>query len=59
MKITDDMIKKKRKEFNARVSNALNGIRGNVMGTQFSPAIQELRQLAQMKKPTLGKPSGG
>ncbi len=59
MKITDDMIKRKHKEFNNRVSAALNKKGGGNMDNQFSPAIQKLRQLAQMRKPTLEKPYGG
>ena len=58
MEITDDMVKKKHKEFNDRVSAALNRKSGNVKGTEFSPAIQRLRQLVQLRKPTLERPYG-
>ena len=43
MEITDDMIKKKRKEFIDDIAAAIN----QKKGTQFSPAIQRLRQLAR------------
>lgn len=56
MKITDQMIKAKHKEFNDRVSAALNRKSGSVTANQFSPAIQRLRQLAQLRKPALEKP---
>ena len=56
MEITDDMVKRKHKEFNDRISVAVKG--GNMVDNQFSPAIQRLRQLAQLRKPTLEKPYG-
>lgn len=58
MEITDEMIKRKHREFNARVNAALQRKNGNMMGGQFSPAIQRLRQLAQLRKPTLERPFG-
>jgi len=58
MEITDDMVKAKHKEFINRISVALNKKSGAVMPSQFSPAIQRLRQLAQLRKPTLEKPYG-
>ena len=58
MEITDDMIKAKHREFNDRITAALNQKTGNTMAMQFSPAIQRLRQLAQLRKPTLERPFG-
>ena len=58
MEITDDMVKKKHKEFNDRVAAVLNRKSGATMGTEFSPAIQRLRQLVQLRKPTLERPYG-
>lgn len=58
MEITDDMVKRKHKEFNDRIAAALSGKMGNQMGNEFSPAIQRLRQLAQLRKPTLERPFG-
>ena len=58
MEITDDMIKNKHKEFNDRVTAVLNQKSGDTMAAQFSPAIQRLRQLAQLRKPTLERPIG-
>lgn len=45
MEITDEMIKRKHKEFNDRISAVLNRTGGN----QFSPRIERLRQLAQLR----------
>ena len=56
MEITDEMVKKKHKEFNARVSAALNRKGSNT--SQFSPEIERLRRLAQLRKPTLERPFG-
>jgi len=58
MEITDDMVKAKHKEFNDRVGAAISKKGGNNMGAQFSPAIQRLRQLAQLRRPTLERPYG-
>ena len=55
MEITDDMIKAKHKEFNDRVTAALSRKSG---GSEFSPALQRLRQLVQLRKPTLERPYG-
>ena len=57
MQITDEQIKRKHKEFNDRVQAAISNSSGG--GQQFSPAIQRLRQLAQLRKPTFEKPIGG
>lgn len=58
MEITDNMIKRKHKEFNDRVVAALNKGKGDLVSQQFSPAIQRLRRLAQLRKPTLERPYG-
>lgn len=58
MEITDDMVKAKHKEFNDRVAAALGKKTGATTGAEFSPAIQRLRQLAQLHKPTLERPYG-
>ena len=57
MEITDEMIKRKHKEFNDRVTAALARKSGGV-GNEFSPALQRLRQLVQLRKPTLERPYG-
>ena len=58
MEITDERIKRKHKEFNDRVTAALARKSGG-MGNEFSPALQRLRQLVQLRKPTLERPYGG
>jgi len=58
MEITDDMVKRKHKKFNDRVTAALARKSGGV-GSEFSPALQRLRQLVQLRKPTLERPYGG
>jgi len=50
MEITKDMIKQKHKEFNDRVTAALNSKNGNNQAAQFSPEIQRLRRLAQLRR---------
>ena len=59
MEITDDIIKRKHKEFNARINIAMNRKGKNQMGDQFSLAIQKLCQVNQLRKPTLERPYGG
>ncbi len=54
MEITDEMIKKKHKEFNERIQKVL----GDKGGASLSPEIMKLRQLYQMRKPTLERPYG-
>lgn len=58
MEITDDMVKRKHKEFNDRVTAAINKSRGDIASQEFSPAIQRLRQLVQLRRPTFERPTG-
>jgi len=59
MEITDDIIKRKHKEFNARINAALSRKSSPQNGEQFSLAIQKLRQANQSRKPTSERPYGG
>jgi len=59
MEITDEMVKKKHKEFNARINAALSRKSSPQNGEQFSLAIQKLRQANQLRKPTFERPYGG
>jgi len=58
MEKSNEVIKRKHKEFNDRVSAAVSGKGSNTVDSQLSPAIQKLRQLAQLRRPTLERPFG-
>jgi len=51
MEITDEMVKKKHKEFNERIRNAIMGVQGG--GDSVNPALERLGKTMKMKKPSL------
>ena len=58
MEITDDIVKKKHKEFNERVAAAINRTKGSTEGSEFPPGIHKLKQLARLRKPPMPKIGG-
>ena len=55
MEITDELIKKKHKEFNNRIKAVLTELQATQpgVGQGLSPTIQQLMQTVKMTKPSL------